>query len=298
MEVGIISPMRFIQKLFFGILLAFLICCAILAFNKVTDGFTLYQMKSSLGPSPQFEVVLSDAKRESLLSQLDHPFRYMGKGCQFFVFESEDGKLVIKFFKHKHLRPFTWLKKIPMPQHLRSLCNAKIERRKERVIDLFTSCKLAYEKIPEESGLLYIHLNRTPMLNKKITLIDNIGCKHLIQIDDYEYILQKKAIPIKESFSQMSDAELPQKVSQLADLVLARCQKGIRDGDPAFVQNVAFLPDEERAIYVDIGRFYEDLSIQGDEEQIKDLNNRLGELYQWTNHHFPHLDLDFSAVSN
>ena len=259
----------------------------IYVYNQVTDGFSLQQMTSSLPPCPQYEVSLEKEKREKLQDLFDQKFRYIGKGCQFYVFESEDGQFVIKFLKHKHLRPFTWLSYIPMPQKWRDLSNEKIARRKVRVERLFTSCKLAYEKMPEETGLLFIHLNRTPALEKTITLIDKIGCKHTVKIDEYEYVVQKKAIAVRQVFSELQGPEVTKKVEQLVDLVLARCKKGICDRDRSFVQNVAFSAQEDRAIFVDIGQFYEDPSILQKEEQVLDLKKRLNNLHYWTEKHFP-----------
>lgn len=281
--------MRFIRKLFFCSLFVLLSWLGIYAYNQVTDGFSIRQMTSSLPAAPQFEVALSPEKKACLQAMLDQPFRYIGKGCQFYVFASADDKWVIKFLKHKHLRPFTWLNSLPMPQKLRIISEAKIERRQLRVQRLFSSCKLAYEKMPEETGLLFIHLNRTPALEKQIVLVDKLGCKHLVEMDDYEYVIQKKAIPVRDVFTHLEENEVLGKVQLLVDLVLSRCQKGICDRDRSFVQNVAFCPDEERALFIDIGQFYEDPVILQEEAQAADLMKRLGNLRFWTERHFPKL---------
>jgi hypothetical protein len=261
----------------------------IYAYNQVTDGFSIRQMTSSLPSCPQFEVSLSTEKKAELQVLLDQKFYYLGKGCQFYVFESEDGKFVIKFLKHKHLRPFTWLNSIPMPEKWRAMSNAKIARRQERVERLFSSCKLAYEKMPHETGLLFIHLNRTPTLEKTINLFDKMGCKHAIDVDSYEYVIQYKAVTVKNVFSSVQEKDISARVAQLVNLVLARCEKGIGDRDRSFVQNVAFAAEDDRAIFVDIGQFYEEPLLMQKEEQQKDLNRRLNNLHYWTGQHFPHL---------
>lgn len=277
--------MRFIRKLFFTLSVGLLVWLGIYTYNRLTDGFSIYQMSSSLPAYPQFSVPLTLEKKEELKQILDQDFYYLGKGCQFYVFASADKKYVIKFLKHKHLRPFSWLNSLPMPQALRKRCGEKIARRTERVERLFASCKLAYEKLPNETALLYIHINRTPALEKKITLHDKLGCKHTINIDDYEYFVQRKATPVKEVFATSSSQEIPQRVQQLMDLVLARCEKGICDRDRSFVQNVAFL--DKQAIFTDFGQFYEDPLILQKEEQDKDLNKRITNLRAWTERFFP-----------
>jgi hypothetical protein len=281
--------MHLIRKLFFTLVLATVAALGFFAYNRATDGFSVHQMTSSLPPCPQFEFSLDDEQKEILQRMLDQPFHYIGKGIQSYVFASEDDQTVIKFFKHKHLRPFTWLNDLPMTPKLRALCNEKIERRKQRVERLFSSCQLAYEKMREQTGLLFIHLNRTPALEKKIVLVDKLGFKHHVEIDNYEYILQKKAKTVSEVFSHLEKGEVLGKVQLLVDLVLNRCQKGICDRDRSFVQNVAFTPNEEEAIFIDFGQFYEDPIILQEEEQAKDLTSRLASLRFWTERHFPHL---------
>jgi hypothetical protein len=278
--------MRFIRKLFFCSITVLLIWLGIFTYNRFTDGFSIHQMTSTLPPCPQFDIDVSEEKKAALQTLLDQKFYYLGKGCQFYVFESEDRKYVLKFFKHKHLRQYTWLNTLPLPQKLHTVCQAKIVRRAERVERLFTSCKLAYEKMPEESGLLFLHLNRTPALENSVVIVDKIGCHHTLNLDNFEYCVQKKGEPLKEVFGKIGEEELPLKIQQLVDLVFSRCEKGIGDRDRAFVQNVAFT--EQGAIFTDIGQFYTDPTLVQKEEQVKDLKGRMASLYLWTKKHFPH----------
>jgi hypothetical protein len=285
--------MKIIRKLFLLSALLLLIWGAVYSYIQITDGFSIHQMRSSLPPYPEFEVTLDDGEKENLQTSLSQPFHYIGKGCQFYAFQSEDGKYVLKFLKHKHLRPFSWLNSIPMPQKLREISDAKIQRRQERVYNLFSSCKLAYEEMSEETGLLYIHLNRTAALEKEIVLIDKIGFKHKIDIDDYEYVIQKRAITVKEAFSTIkSESELREFIEQLIAVVIKRCEKGIADRDRSFVQNVAFSAHDPHAIFIDTGQFYKDERMRCDEEQKRDLKKRLANLCFWTERNFPqYLDI-------
>lgn len=279
--------MKIIRKLFFFVAAVSLLCFGYLYYLKLTDGFSIHQMSSSLPACPQYTIPLDEAHKRTLQKILDQNFTYMGKGCQFYAFESDDQKYVIKFLKHKHLRPFSWLNRIPMPHKLREVADAKIARRKLRVERLFSSCKLAFQKMPEETGLVYIHLDRSPALEKTITLADKLGIKHQILVDMHEFILQKKAVTVKEAFASLSKEEIQIKIQQLVDLVMSRCEKGISDRDRSFVQNVAFTAEGDRALFIDIGQFYEDHAIVQPEEMTKDLEKRLSNLLHWTSRHFP-----------
>lgn len=261
---------------------------AIYTYNRVTDGFSVRQMTSSLPTCPQFQVELTEAKKNIIQKQLSQPFHYIGKGCQFYAFESEDGKYVLKFLKHKHLRPFTWLNSIPMPGRLRERSNAKIAHRRVRVENLFSSCKLAYEEMADETGLLFIHLNRVPALEMEICLIDKLGLKHRISLDQYEYVVQKKGVTVKEAFAAVqSEEQLRNLVAQLMQIVIARCEKGIADRDRSFVQNVAFYPKENRAFFIDTGQFYKCADVLDKEVRAQDLQKRIANLRYWMERYFP-----------
>ncbi len=279
-----LAPMRLIRKLFLLVALLLLGWGGFYYYNQITDGFSLHQISSSLPPYPQFEVPLEEDQKREMQNFLSQPFRYLGKGAQFYAFESADGKYVLKFLKHKHLRPFTRLNSVPLPRKLREICDAKIERRKKRVENLFASCKLAYEEICEETGLLYIHLNRTPSLESKVVLIDKIGRKHRIDLDQHEFMVQMRAISVKEAFAAVtSNEQVHELIEQLIDVVSKRCEKGIADRDRAFVQNVAFCISEPRALFIDTGQFYKETEMCTEGE----LKKRLGGLRHWTECNFP-----------
>lgn len=281
--------MKPIRKLFLFTAVILLGAGGIYTYSQLNDGFSLYQMSSSLPPCPQFEMPLTAEKKQELQTLFDQPFHYIGKGCQCYAFESADKQYVVKFLKHKHLRTFSWLEHLPLPHKLHLAAEAKIARRKERVQNLFSSFSLAYAEMSEEAQLIYIHLNRVPAVEKRVVLIDKLGMTRRVSIDRHEFILQKRALLVEEVFAKYLDdeAKLKELLQQLVDLVITRCEKGICNRDPSFVQNVAFAPDESCALFIDIGQFYKDSKILDKEEQQKELNKRLHSLRYWTGRYFP-----------
>ncbi len=276
-------------------LLAFLLIVGVIyGFNRVTDGFSVREIQSSLAYRAANELsVIPSIQNEELCHIFHQPFHYIGKGAQFYIFESEDGCFVVKFFKHKHLRPLDWLNNIPFPSSLRHYCAQKIEKREARISHLFASCKLAYEELPQETGVVYLHLNRGSDLKQELTLIDKVGLKHKISIGDYEFVLQKKAIGAGALLSELTRLEQGEDIrvtmDQIAQVVLKLCEKGVRDCDPAVVQNVAFSTDRKHAMFIDIGQFVKDENIKRPEERQKELFRRLKALRAWAEEHKPEL---------
>lgn len=283
--------MKTATKFYSYLLTILLIGLCLYCWDQCNDGFSIYQITSSIPPSSEFEVELSMKKKETLQQVMNQSFRYIGKGCQSYVFESEDEKFVIKFFKHKHLRLYPTIGRLPMPAFLRKTMDAKRERRQQRISTLFTSCKIAYEELSEESGLVFVHLHRKPVLEMETRLIDKMGFKHWIWLDDHEFVIQKKGTLLSQVFRQESENKelIRERIQQLFHLILARCEKGIADLDPAFVQNVAYCLEENRAIFLDVGQFYKNLDIQNLENQKGDVERRLNEVCEWCRTHFPAL---------
>lgn len=286
--------MRLIKQ-FLSFCLSFVLIWGIIyGYSRLTDGFSVREIKSSLSSDLQEKSLsLSEDRQENLKKILSQSFRYIGKGCQFYVFESNDGQFVLKFFKHKHLRPMYWLREIPMPVKWHEKCEEKIYRREERVRFLFSSCKLAYEELSEETGVMYLHLNQEPTLSVETKIIDKLGLGHTIFLDDYEYVLQKKAIRVAPTLATLLEKHqndaLHTKIHELSLLVQKRCEKGICDRDRSFVQNVAFSAEENKAVFVDIGQFYKDEKIRSQEEMQADVLRRLGDMRYWAEQKFPAL---------
>lgn len=278
-----------------------LLCFAtVVGYNALTDGFSVQQMASRLPYNVMYETSpVNEQHHDSLKAILDQPYSYIGKGCQFYAFQSADGRYVLKFLKQKHLRLWTELNQIPMPYKWRQKADLKINQRKMRVKRLFSSCKLAYEEMPHESGLLYIHLNKTPFFQDKICIQDKMGLKHKIMLDDYEFILQESAIPLTSMIAAIVnrddfEEQMSERIDQLIKLICKRCEKGICDRDRSFVKNVAFVGDE--AIFIDIGQFYKDPSISKQSHQQDEIRKRLYDVIGWMQKHYPGQAATFKSL--
>ena len=67
----------------------------------------------------------------------------------------------------------------------------KVDRRFALLKHDFDSYKIAYENLKDETGLIYLHLNKTDFLKQKMIIIDKIGIYHEIDLDSMEFLIQK-----------------------------------------------------------------------------------------------------------
>lgn len=200
--------------------------------KKQTGGFTVLRITSSLPFHPEWEVG-HDLGREQLQALFAQPYSFLSKGAQTFAFASADGKYVVKFFKHDHLKK-----------------NGKL-------IKDFTSYIIAYKLLKQETGLLYLHLNTTAQMGLSLDLIDRLGIHHHIPLDNYTFLVQKRASGSYETVRRWVEAgqieEAKRAISSLVRVLKTRSERGIYDKDPDINTNFGFV--EEEAVQIDVGRF-------------------------------------------
>ncbi len=242
--------------------LFFLLCFAIFfpqlsSFcKKQTDGFSIGSIQSSRKREPQWDTrTLSLQETASVQKVLTQPFHYLSSGQQSFVFLSEDGQYVIKFFKQNIYDP-SWRERW-MPTFLHKKKQKAIDKKRNKLERDFTSYRLAFEEMQEETGLLLVHLNPTDSFHQKLTIIDKLHISHKLDIDSTSFILQKRAELVCPRLTRLMEAgkieEAKQTISSLFDLLEARYKKEIFDSDPDFDKNFGFL--ENTPVQIDIGRF-------------------------------------------
>lgn len=262
------------------------IVCAILVqrfCHLQTDGFALYKIFSSLTPRAEWEIP-SPAEEEmaTILHILDQPFFYLGKGAQCYVFASEDERYVLKFFRHDHTELPFWSLYFPEWK-----CSKK---RAKRMKD-FMSFRIAYDTFREESGILFLQLNKNPALQKQIILFDKIGVRHQISIDQVEFVLQKRAellYPTLEHWIVQGDkAQAAKTLSDLVQLLALRCKKGIHDKDPDLNTNFGVIAG--KPIQIDVGRFTYDKRCAKPEVYQPEILRITDNLKQWLDLHAPDL---------
>jgi hypothetical protein len=226
----------------------FLVCFFFTArFCKEQTGrFTVLRITSKLTPNPAWETTpLSTEDHTRIKKILSQPYSYLDNGVQSFVFASSDGEYVIKFFRHDHLDGPFWLTP-----------NQKAKKQAQ-LHQEFLSYKLAYENLRNQTGLVFLHLNKTNDLHQTLDLVDKLGIHHPIPLDKYEFLIQKRASLLYTALNQMIEenrlSEAKDTLSKLVRLLAQRTENGISDKDPDLITNFGVIGTEP--IQIDVGRF-------------------------------------------
>ena len=145
--------------------------------EKETAGFSIRRI--SAAPTLPFTNQGETLATQEILKQ---PFHYLARGGQTFVFVSEDQKYVLKFFKNSP-NAFVPLKKY----HTKKI--GKLMRDIEGYL-------LAFERLPEESGLIFLKLDTETPFDQTVTIVDKLGIQHELSLQKTLFVVQKKGVSV------------------------------------------------------------------------------------------------------
>jgi hypothetical protein len=248
-----------------------------------SDGFSIGRIKNSFSRTGN---ELTPPHREEL-SQLaticSQPFTYLGKGSQAYAFQSADGKYVLKLFKCYHLRPIPWLEELPLAGFLDSYRNEQLNRRKTKVSTTLKSYAIAHDLIPEECGLLFLQIVPSSHFHQTVTFTDKIGRTHTLALENYGFMIQKKAdliFPTLEKWikeEKMDEAK--QFLHSLVQLIVARSKKGVQDQDPDLHKNAGMIGHD--AVFIDVGSFHLNEAAKQPDVYVTDVRKITRKLTNW-----------------
>lgn len=262
-------------------ILIFIVCFSAAGWfcRKQTDGFTVLKISSDLPYRTLWETPCLAESEEMVRNIFEQPFSYLARGDQCYVFVSQDQKYVLKFFRQNHMRPPAWANVLP------SFMREDLFRFKgKKLFDDFKSYTIAFKELKEETGLVFLHLNKTDNLGSTVTLIDKIGIAHRIPLDSMEFLLQKRAellYPTLEECIKKKEIEAAKTtLSELVCLLMkTRYEKGIYDTDPDLNTNFGCIGTTP--VQIDIGRFKRAKTRKDQEQCREEIAKITDNLHQW-----------------
>ncbi|MGH2611500.1 MAG: hypothetical protein ACRDFB_00450, partial [Rhabdochlamydiaceae bacterium] len=216
--------------------------------HKKTDGFSLQRI--------QFEAPLTQGTTECF-SELNQPFHYLDCGNQCYVFVSEDGRYVLKFFKYAQPSIPHFLTTIPILNHFKPFRPHRFEKLRWKQQRDFQGYRLAYDAFRQETALIAVHLDPIHHNYPLITLIDKLHSPHRLDLNHTPFVLQRKAAPVYQQLRQWiksDQIDQAQKgITSLLNLLKKRMAHHLQDDDAHLHSNFGFIGHE--AIQLDPGHF-------------------------------------------
>jgi len=273
--------------------------------EKETEGFSLLGISSNRPYDPSWETSsLSSEEEKEVKQALSQSFRYFGCGGQSYIFFSDDGRYAIKFFKQRLFQPPIWLNIPLVPWLFPKYAAKKKWQREDKLKRDFSSYVLAFKELKTETGLLYVHLNKTSHLKEKTKLIDRLNICHLVDLNQFDFVLQRKADLVYDRIvRQMNEGnieEAKKTISRILDFISSRCKKGFHDRDPNIRTNCGFIDDQP--IKIDVGRISKEEKFKNDEYRIKELEKIAHPFKLWLKQCYPllaeHLDQEMLRLAH
>lgn len=261
-------------------------------YYHMTGGFMVSNITSDFPFQSQWEVrPLMASENKELTQALDQPYHYLGKGCQSYVFASQDGEYVIKFFKYQRYRLQPWITYFPSLPAVVKYRQEKLEKKWNKLDGFVKSWKLAFENLKDETGLVFVHLNKTTHLQSSITLYDKIGQKHEVELDQMEFCIQRRAKMLCENLleykGQADLAKAQQLIHQLLTMILSEYSRGLADNDHALMQNTGVA--QGKPVHIDVGQFVFNEAIKQPEIFHQELFTKTYKFKLWLREHYPEL---------
>ena len=228
----------------------------------------------------------SKIKTEQINKILSMPFSYLAEGTRTYAYVSADDKIVIKLFKSPteiktaffslgiDLGKVSWS---PKPND--SLGSAEIMHR-----NTLKSYQLAFDKLQEDTALIYIHSSETE------NLINNIRINGSnFNPNTTQFLLQHKAFLFGEKLVQLMSAGKTQEakieIDKLLDFIISLWKRGITEDTFNFYDNYGFFGN--KIIQIDAGEFHQGFDCVKKEIFQKKIIKK--ESYQWLNLKYPDL---------
>jgi len=261
-------------------------------YYKVTAGFVESNIKYDLPYNPKWELTALDSEEQKELNRiLSQDYHYLGKGCQSYVFNSQDDQYVIKFFKYQRFRPQAWLDYFAFIPAVDDYRLRKIEKKKCKLENVFSSWKLAYEDLKTETGVVFVQLNKREGSNPNFVIYDKMGLKHTLNLNELEFMVQKKAKMLCPSLLKCKEdgnfGEAQEIINKLFAMILSEYERGYADNDHALMQNTGVY--EGKPIHIDVGQFVKNPIVTDAKVYQQELFNKTFKFRIWLKKHYPEL---------
>ena len=271
-----------------------LACVACLLFWGANE---LYQKKTRFGllakfssptfiPSAEWELSPLAPEEQKMVDQiLSQKFTYLARGSQAFAFISENKKYVLKLFKQHKWHPRNLLGYIPLSfnPYFQDYLQRQVKQQA-----ILSSCKTALMHVKDDTGVLFAHLNPTPLSIPSMTLIDKHGKAWILDLSKSCFLLQKKAdlfYPHIQALMEKGDVNgAKYAITSTLNLLDRFIDMGVFENNAILRKNFGFIDNE--AMQFDIGKFKFDATRKIDKREIRVITERF---HCWVEKNYPQL---------
>lgn len=261
-------------------------------YYQLTGGFVVSNTYYATPFDKRFEITLPDIEKiQEIERVLNQPFNYLGKGCQSYVFASADGRYVIKFFKYQRFKPQEWLSYFSFIPGVESYRQKKIDYKRKKLDGVLNSWKISYEALQNETGIIYVHLNKHKRFNQPLVIYDKMGFERSIDLNRTEFLIQKRAEMLCPHLNELMENHRQDSaeniLTELINMLVLEYSKGYADNDHALMQNTGVI--NNHPVHIDVGQFIKNSIVQNPKVFHQEIFNKTYKFKKWLEKHHPSL---------
>lgn len=257
--------------------------------HKQTDGFKIRNLR--IAPTSHQTSLPTEKELKIVKEILSQPLTYIGRGGQCYAFTTKDNLHVVKLLKYNNNYPRIWFRLFPFPFGLESYRQNKLTTKQKKLAGEYKSYEIAFSNLKEETGIVFFHLEKTPIDLGTIEIQDKLRICHKLPANKYQFYIQKKGTPLYPGIEKMLQEgnlfSAKKAITELVSFLVKRCEKKITDGDDGIWRNFAF--QNNHPFQIDIGQFSYRETLANKEEYKKDLLFFTKDFYLWLSKTSPEL---------
>ena len=260
--------------------------------------FSLSKIAAQHEPSEYWDIPPLNAEENQEIDKLfNRSFTFFGKSNHAYLFLSEDHKYILKFLKRSTLHPKSWLSYIPASFNR---YYQEYRQKQEEQKKIFTAYKTAFMEFKEETGLIYMHINPTHTLNKKISIFDKNGKAYVVELDKASFYIQKRAQLIYPRIAELMRRgnidRAKQIISSVFFLIDHLGKKGVCEHDLSLYKNFGIIDD--KAVQLAISKLQIDHSYALSTAYKQDIPILTEPFRRWIIKNYPELLAHFDEKLN
>ena len=201
------------------------------------------------------------------------------------------GSMFLKLLKFQRVRIPAWLRATHLPFAWEEWRLKRIEKKDRMLHNLLFSWKLAFDELKEEAAIVYVHINLTDHLKRKLTLRDKMGWRHQIDLDSTVFLIQRRVPLLGPALDQMMEKgqidEAKALLDRLVALFVSEYRRGLAEKELFILRNTGVW--QGQPVHIDTGRFERDQELIQPVHFKSELKRKTGKLRVWLDARYPEL---------
>lgn len=220
---------------------------------------------------------------EEIQRKLAMPYRYLASGRQSYVFVSEDGTTVLKFFRKSYYSIPWYISFLPWKEQ-------EIAKRQKRREFYLQSYRIAAKEFRQETGLLFFGRGKNL---PRVHVFDKAHRWHEIDLNEVPFVLQKRGEPFSSSLALLPREVLERALDRFLLQIAQRIEKKVADADQDVEHNFGWV--EGTVFHLDPGRLFYDEALKTSKRRQEEWWSATHRFRKWLSREVPEIIPFFDA---